>query len=222
MMSTKHADYSSCPLQIAVFDYGAGNVHSAVGALRQVGANALLTADPTQIRQADALVVPGVGAFQMVMERLHQAGGVELILEHIQNNKPLLGICVGMQILFDSSTEKGQHAGLGILPGVVSQLPTKRLPHMGWTPVYAAKDSLLFQGIADESFYFVHSYGVLAAQFAKPHPQDTLATHGQEFLAAIERGPIFATQFHPEKSGHAGLALLKNWLSFVKKTIADK
>lgn len=205
------------PVQIALFDYGAGNVHSALGALTQLGAKVSLTADPAVIMEADGLVVPGVGAFQTVMERLQQAGGEQLLRGYLETGKPLLGICVGMQILFEYSTEKGCHAGLGLCQGSVAQLPATRLPHMGWSPVEVPPGSQLFHGIATESFYFVHSYAVLTESLpAGTQPGDVTAEHGAPFLAAIERGSLCATQFHPEKSGAAGLKLLDNWLSQIR------
>lgn len=204
-------------MKIAVFDYGAGNVHSALGAFTQLGAKVSLTADPAVIMEADGLVVPGVGAFQTVMERLRRASGEHLLRDYLETGKQLLGICVGMQIFFEYSNEKGRHAGLGFCQGTVAQLPASRLPHMGWSPVKVPSGSRLFRGIATESFYFVHSYAVLTESLpAGTQSGDVTAEHGAPFLAAIERDNLCATQFHPEKSGAAGLKLLDNWLSQIR------
>lgn len=203
---------------VAVLDYGSGNTHSAVRALQRAGADAELTADAEQVMNADGLVVPGVGAFQSVMGALKDIGATRWIGRRVAGNRPVLGICVGHQILFDAGVEHGVRTpGMAEWPGVVEALPAQIVPHMGWNTVRPAAGSRLFAGIEDERFYFVHSYGVLHWEFDQAHekmapPQVTWANHGGDFIAAVENGPLSATQFHPEKSGDAGMHLLSNWL----------
>jgi glutamine amidotransferase len=202
---------------VAVLDYGSGNVHSAVKALVAAGADVTLTRDRDAVANADGLVVPGVGAFGAVMEQLREVRGDEMIERRLAGGRPVLGICVGMQILFDRGVEHGlDTAGLGQWPGTVVQLDAPILPHMGWNTVDAAPDSVLFAGVETERFYFVHSYAAtdwtLEAYGAFASPRVTFATHGERFIAAVENGPLTATQFHPEKSGEAGLRLLRNWI----------
>ena len=202
---------------VAVLDYGSGNVHSAVKALAAAGADVTLTRDRDAVANADGLVVPGVGAFGAVMEQLREVRGDEMIERRLAGGRPVLGICVGMQILFDRGVEHGlDTAGLGQWPGTVVQLDAPILPHMGWNTVDAAPDSVLFAGVETERFYFVHSYAAtdwtLEAYGAFAPPRVTFATHGERFIAAVENGPLTATQFHPEKSGEAGLRLLRNWI----------
>ena len=203
---------------VAVLDYGSGNVHSAVKALVAAGADARLTADRGLVAAADGLVVPGVGAFSAVMGALRGIRGDELIERRLAGGRPVLGICVGMQILFERGVEHGvQTDGLGEWPGVVEELPAPVLPHMGWNTVRAGEGSVLFDGIADERFYFVHSYGAQhwSLEVMRPfrEPVLTWCDYGTPFLAAVENGPLSATQFHPEKSGAAGIRLLGNWIS---------
>lgn len=203
---------------VAVLDYGSGNVHSAVKALVAAGADATLTRDRDAVANADGLLVPGVGAFAAVMSSLREVRGDEMIERRLAGGRPVLGICVGMQIMFDRGVEHGiDTEGLGQWPGVVDELDAPILPHMGWNTVEAAPDSTLFAGIEDERFYFVHSYAAtdwtLEAYGAFNAPRVTYATHGERFIAAVENGPLSATQFHPEKSGEAGLQLLRNWIS---------
>lgn len=203
---------------VAVLDYGSGNVHSAVKALDKAGADTSLTRDRDAVMNADGLLVPGVGAFTAVMEQLKAVRGDELIERRLAGGRKVMGICVGMQILFDRGVEHGiDTEGLGEWPGPVEQLDAPVLPHMGWNTVEAAPDSQLFAGIEDERFYFVHSYAAtdwtLEAYGAFQSPRVTWATHGQRFVAAVENGPLSATQFHPEKSGEAGLQLLRNWIA---------
>ena len=202
---------------VAVLDYGSGNVHSAVKALVAAGGDVTLTRDRDEIANADGLVVPGVGAFGAVMDQLRAVRGDEMIERRLAGGRPVLGICVGMQILFDRGVEHGlDTAGLGQWPGTVVQLNAPILPHMGWNTVDAAPDSVLFAGVETERFYFVHSYAAtdwtLEAYGAFASPRVTFATHGERFIAAVENGPLTATQFHPEKSGEAGLRLLRNWI----------
>jgi glutamine amidotransferase len=201
-----------------VFDYGSGNVHSAVKALELAGADVELTADRARAASADGLVVPGVGAFSAVMTALESARGGETIDKRLAGGRPVLGICVGMQVLFANGVERGaETGGLAEWPGTVTELDAPVLPHMGWNTVDAAPDSVLFEGIREERFYFVHSYAAqdwsLEVMPPFPQPRLTWAEHGTRFLAAVENGPLSATQFHPEKSGEPGIRLLRNWLS---------
>ena len=203
--------------RVAVFDYGIGNIHSAVKAIELAGATVELTRDKKACAEADGLLVPGVGAFTAVMEALQGADGGEVIERRLAGGRPVLGICVGMQVMFEHGVEHGiDTEGLGEWPGVVRQLEAPILPHMGWNTVDAPFDSVLFEGIRDERFYFVHSYAAcewdldVIPPFPAPHV--TWARHGERFVAAVENGPLSATQFHPEKSGEAGIQLLRNWL----------
>jgi glutamine amidotransferase len=207
---------SSQPL-VAVLDYGSGNIHSAVKALAAAGADARLTSDRDLILEADGLVVPGVGAYHAVMEALKASRGDELIGRRLAGGRPVLGICVGMQVLFEHGVERGVDTeGLGEWPGAVTELDAPVLPHMGWNTVDAGQGTRLFRGIEDERFYFVHSFGaqkwLLDVQPPFPEPTLTWCTYGRPFLAAVENGPLSATQFHPEKSGDAGIRLLANWI----------
>ncbi|QAY60821.1 imidazole glycerol phosphate synthase subunit HisH [Microbacterium protaetiae] len=203
---------------VAVLDYGSGNVHSAVKALETAGADARLTADRHLVQDADGLVVPGVGAFAAVMDALRAIRGDELIDRRLAGGRPVLGICVGMQVLFGRGVERGVDTeGLGEWPGVVTELDAPLLPHMGWNTVRPDAGSRLFAGIENERFYFVHSYGAsawnLQTQPPFPAPVLTWCDYGATpFLAAVENGPLAATQFHPEKSGEAGIRLLTNWI----------
>jgi glutamine amidotransferase len=206
---------------VVVFDYGSGNVRSAVRALEHVGADVELTADGSAALAADGLFVPGVGNFHACMRGLRDADGPRLIETRLAGGRPVLGVCVGMQVLFDGSQEPSPspQEGLGEWPGTVDRLRAPVVPHMGWTSVEAPADSVLFDGLAGERFYFVHSYAVQAwtmapptGPFARVAPRVTWADHGGRFVAAVENGPLSATQFHPEKSGDAGLSLLENWV----------
>ena len=198
---------------VVVLDYGSGNLRSAQRALERVGAEVEVTADRAKALAADGLVVPGVGAFEACMTGLRGIGGDEIIAERVSAGRPVLGVCVGMQILFSHGVEFGvDSAGCGQWPGAVTRLDAPVIPHMGWNVVDAAPGSRLFRGLpSDTRFYFVHSY---AAQTWTGNPDALLtwASHHVRFLAAIEDGPLSATQFHPEKSGDAGAALLANWL----------
>ncbi len=207
---------------VVVFDYGTGNVHSAVKALELAGADVTLTGDRKAALEADGLVVPGVGAFSSVMAALKDVQGDAIIDRRLTGGRPVLGICVGMQVMFEHGVERGTDTeGLGEWPGSVTELEAPVLPHMGWNTVDAAEDSVLFRGIENERFYFVHSYAAqdwsLDVQPPFPAPKLTWAEHGGRFLAAIENGPLTATQFHPEKSGEAGIRLLTNWLSTLRQ-----
>jgi glutamine amidotransferase len=202
---------------VVVFDYGTGNVHSAVKALEAAGANVELTGNRRRAQEADGLLVPGVGAFAAVIDALRRSHGDEVIDRRLAGGRPVLGICVGMQVLFERGVEHGiESEGLGEWPGTVDLLHADVVPHMGWNTVEAPQDSVLFDGIHGERFYFVHSYAAqdwtLEATGPFPRPRVTWAEHGSRFVAAAENGPLSATQFHPEKSGEAGLKLLRNWI----------
>ena len=192
---------------VTVLSYGSGNVRSAVRALERVGAEVALTSDPHEVVEADGLVVPGVGAFGAVMDQLRAVDAPRLIDQRLAGGRPVLGICVGMQVMFERSEEHG------------TRLNADVVPHMGWSRVRPPQDSVLFDGVDDERFYFVHSYAatrdpaaLLGPGPTRP-PRATWATHGQDFIAAVENGALCATQFHPEKSGDAGAQLLRNWLT---------
>jgi len=207
--------------RVVVLDYGSGNLRSAERALERAGAAVSVTADAAAVLSCDGLVVPGVGAFAACMAGLHAVGGPELISKRVSAGLPVLGICVGMQVLFSAGVEHGEKTpGCGVWPGVVERLDAGSLPlpHMGWNTVSFAPGSALFAGIAERTrFYFLHSYAVRAASDCLPGPdclpgKVSLAWHGEEFVAAVEDGVVSATQFHPEKSGDAGAVVLSNWL----------
>ena len=196
---------------IAILDYGSGNLRSAERAFATSGKDVVVTSDRAVALEAEGLVVPGVGAFAACMKGLNAVDGAAIVRERLAKERPTLGICIGMQILFSQGTEHSEsaaHAGVGIWAGIISKLDAPILPHMGWNTVETNPDSILFNGIESESFYFVHSY---AAKNTVGNMQ-AWSTHGEKFLAAVEDGYISATQFHPEKSGAAGLALIKNWV----------
>jgi glutamine amidotransferase len=205
--------------RVVVLDYGSGNVRSAVRALERVGATVELTPDRGKAQDADGLLVPGVGAFSAVVDGLRSVRGDEVIGRRLAGGRPVLAICVGLQVLFETGLEHGHRTdGLGEWPGVVERLEADVVPHMGWNTVRPPEGSRLFVGVESERFYFVHSYGVLrwdgpaggSSRFAAPLV--TWSDHGGPFVAAVENGPLSATQFHPEKSGDAGATLLRNWL----------
>jgi glutamine amidotransferase len=197
--------------RVVVLDYGSGNLRSAERALARVGADVVVTDDAGAAIAADGLVVPGVGAFAACMTGLDRVGGATILAKRLAVQAPVLGICVGMQILFDAGVEHGiETAGLGVLPGRVEPLHAPVLPHMGWNTVAAARGSTLFAGLGpSERFYFVHSYAV----HAPASEGVTITNHGEDFVSAIEAGAVSATQFHPEKSGDAGASVLENWLA---------
>jgi glutamine amidotransferase len=200
------------PLTVVVLDYGSGNLRSAERALARVGADVTVTADLDAAAAADGLVVPGVGAFAACMAGIDAVGGGDVVRERLRREQPVLGICVGMQVLFDKGVEHGEQTpGLGVLPGEVTRLDAPVVPHMGWNTVSPPAGTALFRGVESERFYFVHSY----AAHDVPDAATTYAEHGERFAAAVERGPLSATQFHPEKSGDAGATLLENWLSLL-------
>lgn len=196
--------------RIAILDYGMGNLRSVEKAVEQVGATATITAEATTVRAADGVVLPGVGAFPRAMERIRELGLDELIAERRAAGVPILGICLGLQLLFDSSTELGGASGLGLLDGPVSELDAGglKVPHIGWAPVRWERPSRLAEGIESETpFYHVHSFA------PRPDPSELLATaaYGERFASAAEKGNVFGVQFHPEKSSAAGLRLLSNF-----------
>ncbi|TDD05598.1 imidazole glycerol phosphate synthase subunit HisH [Saccharopolyspora terrae] len=204
--------------RVVILDYGSGNLRSAERALQRAGADVEVTADHRAAVEAEGLVVPGVGAFAACMEGLLEVGGDKIIDQRLSGGRPVLGICVGMQVLFGQGVEHGVQAdGCGQWPGTVERLHADVLPHMGWNTVQAPSDSVLFAGLdADTRFYFVHSFAVrkweLESSDTIATPQVTWAEHGEPFVAAVENGALMATQFHPEKSGDAGARLLRNWL----------
>lgn len=203
----------SSSARVVILDYGSGNLRSAQRALQRVGAQVEVTADADAAVDADGLLVPGVGAYAACMAGLRKVNGDKIIAERVQAGRPVLGVCVGMQILFAHGVEFGvDTAGCGQWPGAVTRLDAPVIPHMGWNVVDAPPGSTLFAGLdADTRFYFVHSY---AAQRwdGRPEALVTWATHQVPFVAAVEDGPLAATQFHPEKSGDAGATLLSNWV----------
>ena len=206
--------------KVVVLDYGSGNLRSAERALARVGADVTVTADAKAALDADGLVVPGVGAFAACMAGLRAVDGPRIIGRRLAGGRPVLGICVGMQVLFERGVEHGQDAeGCGEWPGVVEPLEAPVLPHMGWNTVEVPAGSTLFAGLDGARFYFVHSYGVRSFPIGDDGPPSPLraplvtwAEHGDRFVAGVENAALSATQFHPEKSGDAGAALLANWL----------
>jgi len=203
---------------VVVLDYGSGNLRSAVRALERAGAAVTLSGDKQRALDAAGLVVPGVGAFAACMEGLRSVKGPEIIGRRLAGGRPVLGICVGMQVLFARGVEHGvETEGCAEWPGVVERIQASVVPHMGWNTVDVPEGSELFAGIERERFYFVHSYGVrdwtLVTNDRTRAPLVTWAEHGGDrFVAAVENGPLTATQFHPEKSGDAGAMLLRNWV----------
>jgi imidazole glycerol-phosphate synthase subunit HisH len=196
--------------KVVVLDYGSGNLRSAQRALERVGAEVTVTSSASLAGSADGLVVPGVGAFAACMAGLDAIDGRSIVADRVAAGAPVLGICVGMQVLFDAGIEHGiESVGLGVLAGRVESLRAPILPHMGWNTVASAANSVLFAGLpTDTRFYFVHSYAAHAADGVV-----TTAVHGEPFVAAVEHGVVMATQFHPEKSGDAGADVLRNWLA---------
>ncbi len=197
--------------RVAILDYGIGNLRSVEKALERVGVEAMITADGDVAREADGVILPGVGAFARAMERIGELELHRLVSERVEAGTPVLGICLGFQLLFEASTELGGSRGLGLIEGEVTELraPGLKVPHIGWEPVAWTRESELSEGIPDQTpFYFVHGFA--------PRPADDAvllgtAAHGERFACAIARPPVYGVQFHPEKSGSAGLALLANF-----------
>ncbi|MBM7501434.1 glutamine amidotransferase [Brachybacterium muris] len=204
---------------VVVLDHGSGNVRSVVRALEAAGAHVDLTADRPRALEADGLVVPGVGAYAATIAQVRAVGGHRVIEQRLAGGRPVMGICVGLQIMFESGNEHGERSeGLGQWPGEVTRLQADIVPHMGWNSIEAGEGSRLFDGIEDERFYFVHSYAARTWEMERigpiAAPVVTWAQHGGDrFIAAVENGALTATQFHPEKSGAAGARLLRNWLA---------
>ncbi|MEV5003024.1 imidazole glycerol phosphate synthase subunit HisH [Nocardioides sp. LML1-1-1.1] len=212
---------------VVVLDYGSGNLRSAVRAVERAGADVTLTGDLDAAMEADGLLVPGVGAYEACMRGLRAIRGERIIARRLSGGRPVLGICVGMQVLFAKGIEHGvETEGCDEWPGVVERLQAPIVPHMGWNTVEVPPGTRLFAGIEDERFYFVHSYGVrdwtLVTNDRTPDSHQPLVTWaetgrvegaGDRFVAAVENGPLCATQFHPEKSGDAGAQLLRNWVT---------
>jgi glutamine amidotransferase len=206
--------------RVVVLDYGSGNLRSAERALARVGADVTVTADLNAAAECEGLVVPGVGAFAACMAGLRGIGGEKVIASRVEAGRPVLGICVGMQVLFAEGVEFGLHTeGCGVFPGTVERLDAPVLPHMGWNTVTPPEDSVLFHGIPDGTrFYFVHSFALRmrdAGPLLGAGANITVTEHGEPFAAAVEQGVVSATQFHPEKSGDAGAAVLTNWLEIL-------
>ena len=205
---------------VVVLDYGSGNLRSVHRALEQVGADVVVTSDYDTAMECDGLMVPGVGAFDACMAGIRRVRGDMIIDRRLTGGRPVMGICVGLQVMFDTGVEHGiTTEGLGQWPGVVEQLQAPVLPHMGWNTVKVPEGSTLFAGVEDERFYFVHSYGVRTWDFHQGQPKIaaplvTWSEHGEPFIAAVENGPLVATQFHPEKSQDGGLQLLRNFLAW--------
>ena len=200
--------------RVVVLDYGSGNLRSAERALQRAGAEVEVTRDEKAANAADGLVVPGVGAFAACMRGIHGVRGGTVVWNRLRHERPVLGICVGMQVLFEKGVEHGEQSeGLGVLPGTVTRLEADVVPHMGWNTVDVAAGSALFAGLEDERFYFVHSYAARPGEVDLPGVRLTTSEHGERFVAAVEHGVLAATQFHPEKSGDAGAGLLTNWLA---------
>jgi glutamine amidotransferase len=203
---------------IAIADYGMGNRRSVEKALEHVGAQSVISADPDTIRAASAVILPGVGAFPEAMRNLDRSGLGEVLVERAQAGIPLLGICLGMQLLFESSTEHEGAAGLGILPGTVTRLESPRLPHIGWNLVTFERDSALTEGLGEAAaFYHVHSFACRPSDAT-----DTVGTseYGERFVSVVERGNVMAAQFHPEKSSRDGLRMLRNFAELAAVAIA--
>ena len=205
--------------RVAVLDYGSGNLRSVVRSVERAGAEVILTSDAKVAEAAHGLVVPGVDAFAECMRGLKDVGGDDIIDRRLTGSRPVLGICVGMQILFAEGIEHGVDTeGCGEWPGIVEALQAPIVPHMGWNTVEAGAGSKMFNGIEDQRFYFVHSYGVRkwTLEVERPflEPSVTWTEYeGDRFVSAAENGPLWATQFHPEKSGDAGAQLLRNWIA---------
>jgi glutamine amidotransferase len=204
---------------IAIADYGMGNRRSVEKALEHVGGQAVITHDHDELRRADGIILPGVGAFPSAMARLQELGLDEVLRERAAAGVPLLGICLGMQLLFESSAEHGGAIGLGLLPGDVAYLDTRgeRLPHIGWSLVTMTRPARLTAGLDDAAFYHVHS---LVCRPSDPDDVAGTATYGETFASIVERDNVFGAQFHPEKSSRDGLALLRGFVGICERAVA--
>ncbi len=203
---------------IAVADYGIGNLGSLVNALEHLDANVVVTSQGKLLLAADGMILPGNGAFGASKAAMEHLSIPRWVGQRVAGGRPVLGICVGHQYMFDASTEFGHHEGMGEWPGTVQKLPTQAVPHIGWNQVRSAHDSVLLSGLANERFYFSHTYAVLAWEFDQSiesmvPPQVSWGHHGGDFIAAVENGPLAGVQFHPELSGRAGLSVLQNWMA---------
>lgn len=201
---------------VVILDYGSGNLRSAERAVARTGVDVTVTSDLGAAAEADGLFVPGVGAYAACMAGIEALGAGPVIAERVAAGRPVIGVCVGMQIMFDSGVEHGvETKGLGLLPGVVSRLKAERIPHMGWNTVDIPEKSGLFHGMdRDSRFYFVHSYAASDLDLLrKAGAEVTTASHDEPFAAAVELGRLSVAQFHPEKSADAGYALLRNWVA---------
>lgn len=200
---------------IAIIDYGMGNLRSVQKALESLGQEAVITDDPAVLAQATHVILPGVGAFGDAMARLEETGLDQVVKQLAAQGKPLLGICLGMQLLFESSTEGGYHEGLGLIPSKIVRFPADmglKVPHMGWNNLAPREGSVLYQGTGESPYvYFVHSY--YAAEVSEEWTAAT-CTYGVTYTAAVQRGNVFGTQYHPEKSSAAGLQMLKNFIEY--------
>jgi glutamine amidotransferase len=197
---------------IAVVDYGAGNLRSVVNAFRRLGYQPTVTSEPSEVLQAEAVILPGVGAAADTMTGLKRLGLIEPIVGYIADNRPFLGVCIGLQLLLTGSEEGGWHEGMNIVSGRVKRLPTElKTPHMGWNQVCQRRPHPIFRGVPDKAnFYFVHSY------YAEPDDKSLVAAdtdYGVSFCSVLERDNLIGTQFHPEKSGETGLKIYENFLS---------
>jgi imidazole glycerol-phosphate synthase subunit HisH len=201
-------------VRVAVLDYGSGNLRSAERALAATGASVVVTDDLAVAEEADGLVVPGVGAYAACMAGINEAKAGPVIAARVAEGRPVLGICVGAQIMFEAGDEHGVVTeGLGLLPGRVTRLPVRRVPHIGWNTVTAPSDSLLFAGVTPETrYYFVHSFAAFPEEITPGSRVTTTEHEGAVFVAAVEDAALSVTQFHPEKSGAAGAALLRAWV----------
>jgi imidazole glycerol-phosphate synthase subunit HisH len=201
---------------VVILDYGSGNLRSAERAVARTGVTVTVTDDLDAARAADGLVVPGVGAYAACMRGIDDLGAGPVIAERVAAGRPVLGICVGMQIFFETGVEHGvETKGLGLLPGAVTRLSARRIPHMGWNTVEAADESTLLAGLdAETRFYFVHSYAASDLDLLRgAGAKVTTASHDEPFAAVVELGSLGVAQFHPEKSADAGYALLRNWVA---------
>ena len=211
-------------VNVVVLDYGSGNIRSAQRALETTGATVTISADFDTALNADGLLVPGVGSYAACMAGIKKVRGDQIIERRLAGGRPVMGICVGMQLLFEGGTEHSTgepHPGINQWPGLIEELQAPVLPHIGWNNVAVPPESKMFSGIADERFYFVHSFAALEWKLSPIEqlkaPLVTWANYYQDFVAAVENGPLWATQFHPEKSGEAGLKLLANWVATFKQ-----